>query len=77
MDSSRQIAVRRSALQPRVIANVVVVEWLLDHHEIEPVELGEPRRVLERVGGVGVDHERDVAEPLADALDRVRRPTPA
>ena len=68
---------RSSALQPRVIADVVVVERLLDHHQVEPVELGEPRRVLERVGGVGVDHERNVAEPLADALDRLRRPTRA
>ena len=43
IDSSRQIGVRSRALQRRVIAHVVVVERLLDHHQVEPVERGEVR----------------------------------
>ena len=60
----------RSAAAARVVADVVVLERLLDHHQVEPIERGEVRGVAERVGGVGVDHQRNGAEPRADRLDR-------
>ena len=59
IDSSRQIGVGIRALQRGVIADVVVVERLLDHHQLESVERGQVVGVAERVGGVGIDHQRD------------------
>ena len=52
-----------------MIEQVVVLERLLDHHQIELVERRQVRRVRQRVGGVGVDHQGDRAEPLAQARD--------
>ena len=48
-------------LQPRVVEDVVVVERLLDHHQLEPVELGEQLDVREGVGRVRVDHQRQTS----------------
>ena len=44
IDSSRQIGVVMPPLQRRVIADVVVLERLLDHHQIEAIEPGEVMR---------------------------------
>ena len=74
IDSSRQIGVLIRLLQRRVVHHIVVVERLLDHHQVEGVEPREMRGVVERVGGVGVDHQRDVAERRAHALDGVDVP---
>ena len=45
IDSSRQIVGSHPPLQPRVIAHVIVVERLLDHHQVEAVEPGQMRGV--------------------------------
>ena len=58
IDSSRQIGVRDPRRQERVMAQVVGGERLLDQQQVEGVELGEVRGVVERVGGVGVDLQR-------------------
>ena len=55
------------ALQLDVRKNVVIAERLLDHDQVEGVERLEQRRVGQRVGGVGVDHEPDARELLAAA----------
>ena len=52
-----------------MVHHIVVVERLLDHHEVEAIERGEVRRIPERVGGIGVDHQRDRAEPRAEPFD--------
>ena len=44
---------------------------LLDEQQVERVELGEVRGVVEGVGGVRVDLERDVAEALAHRAHRL------
>ena len=49
-------------LQVHVVHDVVPAQGLLDHHEAVGVELAEERRVLEGVGAVGVDHERQRRE---------------
>ena len=74
IDSSRQIGVVIALLQHRVIHHIVVIERLLDQQQVERIEPREQRRVVERVGGVGVDLQRDVAERRAHALDGVEVP---
>ena len=61
-------------LQPRVVGHVVVVERLLDHHQLVAVELAEVAGVGDRVRGVGVDHQRDALEARADRAHRVDVP---
>ena len=61
-------------LQRRVVGDVVVVERLLDHHEIECVEPREVRRVRDGVRGVGVHHQRHRSEPRPDHRDGVDVP---
>ena len=68
IDSSRQIGVRQRLLQRHMIHDVVVIERLLDHEERELVELGEMAGVGQRIRGVRIDHQRHVAEALADVL---------
>ena len=65
---------RQLPLQRRVIDDVVVVERLLDHHQVEGVEPGQVGGVAEAVGGVGVHHQRDVAEARADGRRRLDVP---
>ena len=77
IDSSRQTGVCDLPLQHRVVHHVVVIERLLDQQQVERIELREQRRIVQRVGGVGVDLQRDVAERRAHALDRVDDPSPA
>ena len=44
---------------------------LLEHQQVELVELAEDVDVGGGVGAVGVDHQRDVAEVLADRADEL------
>ena len=74
MHSSRQIGVWSWACSVGVIDDVVVGERLLDHHQVEVVELLEMGGVGQRVGGVGVGHELDAGEALAHAADDVDVP---
>src|SRR2546429_5490641 len=46
-------------LQLDVAVEIVPAERLLDHHQVEAFELLEERPILQRVGGVGVDHQLD------------------
>ena len=48
---------------------IVPAERLLDHHQIKAFELLEQFPIGERVGRVGVDHQLDLGEILAQALD--------
>ena len=64
-------------LQLGVIDDVVVAERLLDHHQVELVELFQPRRIGQRVGGVGVGHQLDVGKALAHFAAPRPRPSPA
>src|SRR3989454_2070029 len=61
-------------LQRRMIRHIVVLERLLDHHEVERIEPGEMVRVRRRVGRVGVHHQRDRAEARAYGLHRLEIP---
>ena len=56
-------------LQLDVVAHVVVIERLLDHHQVVTIELGQMIGIGQRVRGVGVDHQRDVAELAAHHFD--------
>ena len=58
-------------LQRRVIGDIVIVERLLDHHQLEFVEPREVIGVRERVRGIRVHHQRHRSEPLADRRDGV------
>ena len=69
IDSSRQIGVRDDLRELGVIAHVLLGQRLLDQQQVERVELREVVRVGERVRGVGVDLQQDVAEPLAHRAD--------
>src|SRR5689334_5748008 len=62
-------------LQHRVIEDVVVCQWLLQHHQIELIELLKERRVGEFVSGVGIAHQTDVGKLFAHAFDDLEVPT--
>src|ERR1700757_1166293 len=47
-------------LQARVIVDVVIPQRLLDHEEIELIELSQVLHLVERVGGVRIAAQRDV-----------------
>ncbi len=66
-----------SACKLGVIDDVVVRQRLLDHHQVEIVELLQTRRVGQRVGGIGVGHQLDRGEALAHLAAPRRRPSPA
>ena len=51
-----------------VAEEVVPAKGLLDHHEIEAIELFEERPIVFAVGGVGIDHELDAGKILAETL---------
>ena len=61
-------------LQARVIVDVVVPQWLLDHEQIELVELAQVLDLIERVGRVGVTTERDIGPARADAFEHIQIP---
>ena len=77
MHSSRQIGRRQLCLQARVIDDVIVTERLLDHHQLELVEPAQMVDVGQRVRGVGVGHQLDLREALANAPPPHRHPSPA
>ena len=74
MHSSRQIGVCELRLQRGVIDDVVVRQRLLDHHQVEVVELLQMVGVGQRVGGVGVGHQLDGGKALAHLADHVHVP---
>ncbi len=64
------------ALQRGVGVDVVVAERLLDHDQVEGVELLQQRRVFQAIGGVGVHHQANARESFAQrarGLDVVAR----
>jgi len=63
-------------LEARVVADVVIVEGLLDHHQVEAVQSGEVIRVRQSVGGVGIDHQSNRPEAGTDYLDGREVPPP-
>ena len=63
-----------AGLQPGMVADVVVVQRLFDHHEIVSVECLQMFCIGQMVGAVGVDHEGHVAEPRPDQVDRLNVP---
>ena len=56
------MGVSSCACRLRVIDDVVVRQRLLDHHQVELVQLLQTVGVGQRVGGVGVGHQPDVRE---------------
>src|SRR5271170_4405130 len=58
------------ALQRGVGVNVVVAEGLLDHDQVEGVELPQQRCVFQAIGGVGVHHQADAREFFAEGAGR-------
>jgi hypothetical protein len=52
-----------------VLVDVAVRQRLLDHGQAEGVEAGEVLGVGEGVVAVGIDHQRDLGEALADGAD--------
>ena len=52
-----------------MVANIVVLERLLDHHEIEWIERAEMLRIAQLVRSVRVHHQRDRPEPLPNQPD--------
>ena len=62
-------------LEFHVPEDVVVLQGLLHHQQVEPVEFGQVVEVLPSVGGVGVHHERDPGKALADGGHDVEVPT--
>src|SRR5690242_17159659 len=59
------------ALKSGVGKDVVPAERLLDHDEVEGVELLQKGRVFEAISGVGVGHQADAREALAERADRL------
>ncbi len=56
------------ALKLGVGKDVVPAKRLLDHDEVEGVELLQERRVFEAIGRVGVRHQADAREAFAESL---------
>ena len=76
MHSSRQMGVCSLRLQHGVIDDVVVRQRLLDHHEVEIVQLLEMIGVLQRVGRIGVRHQLDGRETARAPGGSRPRPSP-
>ena len=74
MHSSRQIGVSQLGLQHGVIDDVVVIQRLLDHHQVKIVQLAQVLGVGQGVRGVGVHHQLDGGEAFAHAADHVHVP---
>ena len=68
---------RDDCLEPGVVDDVVVGQRLLDQEQAEIVECLERRQVVERVGRVGIDLERDRRETARGPAARRRHPSPA
>ena len=71
IEADRRLQLR---LQRGVVDDVVVRQRLLDHHQVEIVELLQSRRIVQRVGGIRVRHQPDRGETLANAPDHVNIP---
>src|SRR5947207_3170649 len=58
-----------------MVEHVVEGERLLDHHQVELVERAQGGRVVEREGGVGVNHQEYAGKACAHLFDHF--PVPA
>ena len=76
MHSSRQMGVCSLRLQLGVVDDVVVGQRLLDHHQVEIVQLAQVIGVGQGVGGIGVHHQLDGGKMLAHLAHARRRPSP-
>src|SRR3984885_8275958 len=64
------------ALQGGVGVDVIVAKGLLDHDQVESIELFQQRRILQAISGIGVHHQTDAREFFAESaggLDVVAR----
>ena len=57
-----------------MVVDVVIPQRLLDHQQIELIELAQVFDLIERVGGIRVATQRDVGPARADALEHVDIP---
>src|ERR1700687_1848420 len=73
----RLVQANRSAqlfLQARVVVDVVVPERLLDHQQIEWIELSQVLDLIEGISGIRVATQSDVSPARADAFEHVQVP---
>ena len=70
-DSSRQTGVVTALLELGQAVEVVRLHRLLEHEQVEVIKRAEHVDIGGRVGPVGVDHEGDLAEVLADGADKL------
>jgi len=57
-----------------VVNNVIVSERLLDHHQVKLVQALEAIRILERIRGVRIRHERRARKAAADLPNHIHIP---
>ena len=57
-----------------MIAHVIIVERLFDHHQAVGIEPGEMDRIAELVRRVGIHHQRNRAEARAHGVNRIKVP---
>ena len=62
-------------LQSRMIDDVVMRQRLLNHHQIELIQLLQPVCIGQRVGGIRVRHQLDARKLLPHLPDHVHVPT--
>ena len=74
MHSSRQMGVSRLRLQLGVVDDVVVAQRLLDHHQVEFVQLAQVGGIGQGVRRIGIRHQLDAGKALAHAPHHVHVP---
>src|ERR1700691_1075599 len=57
-----------------MVVDVVVPKWLLDHEQIELVELAQMLDLIESIGGVGIATQSDVRPARANAFQNIEVP---
>ena len=62
------------SLERCVVQNVVVREWLFNHHQLEFVQRTKERRVRERVSGISVGHQGYLGKARAHLFDNINVP---
>src|SRR5215469_16462485 len=58
-------------LQAGMKIDVVVPQWLFDHHQVELIELPQVLQLPDAVGRIGVTAERDLRPARADSFEHV------
>ena len=58
-----------------MIDNLIVSEWLFDHHQVKLVERLQSIHIVKSVCGVGIRHELDLWKAGTDLTDNVDVPT--